>query len=91
MSVKETVDGVLITIFVKPNSHNFAIEFDDDENIIVHTTEEREKGKVNKEILREITKLFHTNVELLSGVTSRQKQLFIGIEKETLERVLKKK
>ncbi|MDR0319092.1 MAG: DUF167 domain-containing protein [Nitrososphaerota archaeon] len=90
MSIKETVDGVLITIFVKPNSSKFSIEFDD-KDIVIYATEEPEKGKVNKEILRELTKLFHTKVELVSGATSRQKQLAIGVNRETLEQVLKKK
>ena len=88
MSIKETDDGVLITIFVKPNSSKFSIEFDG-ENIVVHATEEPEKGKVNKEILKELTKFFHTNVKLVSGATSRQKQLIIELKKEVLEQVLK--
>jgi uncharacterized protein (TIGR00251 family) len=91
MSIKETSNGVLISIFVKPNSSKFAIEIDDMDSIVVYATEEPEKGKVNKEILKELTKLFHANVELLSGATSRQKQLIIGVKKETIYQVLKKK
>jgi len=90
MSIKETAGGVLITIFVKPNSSKFAVEFSDDD-IIVYATGEPEKGKVNREILKELTKLFHSNVELISGATSRQKQLTVGVKKEILEQVLKKK
>ena len=90
MSIKETAGGVLITIFVKLNSSKFAVEFNDDD-IIVYATGEPEKGKVNREILKELTKLFHSNVELVSGATSRQKQLTIGVKKEILEQVLKKK
>ncbi|MDR2707643.1 MAG: DUF167 domain-containing protein [Nitrososphaerota archaeon] len=90
MSIKETADGVLITIFVKPNSSKFSIELDG-EDIVVYATEEPEKGKVNKEILKELTKLFHTKIELVTGATSRQKQLAIGVNRETLEQVLKKK
>ena len=90
MSIKETAGGVLITIFVKLNSSKFAVEFNDDD-IIVYATGEPEKGKVNREILKELTKLFHSNVELISGATSRQKQLTVGVKKEILEQVLKKK
>jgi uncharacterized protein (TIGR00251 family) len=90
MSIKETADGVLITIFVKPNSSRFTIEFDGD-SIVVQATEEPEKGKVNKEIIKELSKFFHANVKLVSGVTSRQKQLVIGIKKEDLEQFLRKK
>ena len=52
MSINETKDGVIITIFVKPNAPKFSIELDDDE-IVVHSTEEPEKGKVNKQIIKE--------------------------------------
>ncbi|MDR0797992.1 MAG: DUF167 family protein [Nitrososphaerota archaeon] len=90
MSIKETDNGVLITIFVKPNSSKFDIKLDG-ENIIVYATEEPKKGKVNREILRELTKLFHTNVELVLGATSQQKQLTIGVKKDTIEQVLKNK
>jgi len=90
MSIKETANGTLITIFVKPNSPKFSIQLDDDE-IVVHATEEPERGKVNKEILKELTKLFHAKVELVSGATSRQKQIaVIGAKKAELEQLLKK-
>ena len=57
MSIAETKDGVILTIFVKPNSAKFKIELDGDE-IVVHSTEEPVKGKVNKEIIKELSKLF---------------------------------
>jgi uncharacterized protein (TIGR00251 family) len=90
MSIKETANGVLITIFVKPNSSKFTIESNGD-SVVVHATEEPVKGKVNKEIIKELTKFFHANVKLVSGATSRQKQLAIEIKKEELEQFLKKK
>ena len=76
MSISETKDGVILTIFVKPNSPKFNVELDGDE-IVVHCTEEPVKGKVNKEIIKEFTKLLHTKVELVSGFTSKEKQLFV--------------
>ena len=89
MSISETKEGVILTIFVKPNSPKFKIEVDGVE-IVVHATEEPEKGKVNKEILKEFTKLLHAKVELASGVTSRQKQLFVwGLTKNQVEQLLK--
>jgi uncharacterized protein len=88
MSIAETKDGIIITIFVKPNSSKFKIELDGDE-IVVHSTEEPVKGRVNKEILKEFTKLLQVKVELASGATSRQKQLFVkGISKNHAEQLL---
>ncbi len=89
MSIKDTADGALITIFVKPNSPKFSVQLDGDE-IVVYATEEPEKGKVNKEILKELTRLFHAKVELVSGATSRQKQLAVfGVKKADIEQRLK--
>ena len=89
MSIKETKDGLIITIFVKPSSPKFSVEIDGSE-IVVFATEEPVKGKVNKEILKEFSKLLHVKVELAAGATSRQKQLFVqGITKSEAEKLLK--
>jgi uncharacterized protein (TIGR00251 family) len=89
MNIKETQDGTIITIFVKPNSPRFSVEVDGEE-IIIHCTEEPVKGKVNKELIKELTKLFHAKVELVSGATSKQKQLLVvGFKKADLELLLK--
>ncbi len=88
MSIAETKDGVILTIFVKPNSPKFKVEFDGDE-IVVCSTEEPVKGKVNKEIIKELTKLLHAKVELASGVTSKEKKLIVkGLEKSRVKDLL---
>jgi uncharacterized protein len=77
MSLKQTKDGTIITFFVKPNQPQFKITQDGNE-IVVYATEEPEKGKVNKEILKQFTKLFHAKAEFVSGFTSKQKQVLIS-------------
>ena len=90
MNIKETKDGTIITVFVKPNSTMFQVKVDADE-IVVHCTEEPVKGKVNKELIKELSKLFHVKVELVSGLTSKQKQFLVrGIEKAKVEQFLGK-
>ena len=89
MSISETKDGIIIKVFVKPNSPKFKVEFEGDE-IVVHCTEEPVKGKVNKELLKEFTKLLHSKVELVSGFTSKEKQLFVkNMRKQQAEQLLK--
>jgi uncharacterized protein (TIGR00251 family) len=89
MSINETKDGILITVFVKPNSPEFKIELDGNE-IIVYSTEEPEKGKVNKEIIKELSRFFKSKVEMISGFTSKQKQLIVkGMDKNQVEAILK--
>jgi uncharacterized protein (TIGR00251 family) len=89
VSITETKEGVTLKVFVKPNSSSFKIEFNNDE-IVVFSTETPVKSKVNKEIIKELTKLFHAKVELSSGATSRQKHLLIrGLNKQQADKVLK--
>ncbi len=91
MNIAETKDGTILTIFVKPNSSKFKIELDGEE-IVVHCTQEPVKGKVNKEIIKEFTKLLHSKVELASGFTSKEKQLFVkGMGKQQAQQLLKLK
>jgi len=88
MSITETNDGVILTIFVKPNSSKFKIELDGNE-IVVYSTEEPVKGKVNKEIIKELSKLLHSKVELASGATSKEKKFFVkGLEKKQVKEIL---
>jgi uncharacterized protein (TIGR00251 family) len=91
MRITETKDGAVIAVFVKPNSTKFEVTLEGDE-VVVRCTEEPVKGKVNKELLKALSKLFHTNVELVSGATSRQKRLLLkNIEKSEVERILRNK
>jgi uncharacterized protein (TIGR00251 family) len=62
----------------------------DGENIVVFCTEEPVKGRVNKEIIKELTRLFHRKVELVSGYSSKEKKLFVrDITKGEIEVLLK--
>ena len=88
MKLTETKDGTIIEVFVKPNQPKFDVKIEGDE-IVVLSTEESVKGKVNKELVKELSKRFHTKVELISGSTSRQKRLLIKTAgKAEVERLL---
>jgi hypothetical protein len=88
MKITQTKHGVLIEVFVKPNSHKFKIIADNDE-ITIYSTEEPIEGKVNKEIIKELSRIFHAKVELVSGSTSRQKRLLVAkSEKANIEQVI---
>ncbi len=88
LKVTETDEGSLITISVKPRSKKFKIEVQGDE-IVVLATEEPTKGKVNKEIMKELSRVFHARVMLVSGFTSKEKKLLIcGTGKNDVEKAL---
>ena len=91
MKITETKNGAIIEVFVKPKSEKFEVLLEGDE-VVVRCTEEPFKGKVNKELLKALSKFFNTNVELVSGATSRQKRLLLkGTEKNEAERILRNK
>ena len=88
MKLTETKDGTIIEVFVKPNQQKFKVTTDGGE-ITVFSTEEPVKGKVNKELIKELSKLFHAKIELVSGSTSNKKRLLVrGAEKNKVERFL---
>jgi uncharacterized protein (TIGR00251 family) len=72
----ETADGVIVELYVKPNSREFRIQ-SEDSGIVVFCRAAPVKGKVNKELIKEFTRLFGKNVAIVSGSTSRQKRLLI--------------
>jgi hypothetical protein len=89
MKTTETKEGTIIEIYVKPNSKKFEVYLENGE-IVVRCTEEPVKGKVNKELIKELTKIFHSQIELVSGATSRQKKLLVkGAKVSIIEEALK--
>lgn len=91
MKIQETKQGVILEVYVKPKSNDFKIMVDDGE-IVAFRSEEPVKGKANKELIKELSRLFHRKVQLISGFTSKQKKLLIrDAEKSEIERVFLRK
>jgi uncharacterized protein (TIGR00251 family) len=89
MKLQETAQGVILDVHVKPNSKQFRIELDSEE-VVVSCREAPVKGKVNKELLKQFSRLFSRRTELVSGFTSRQKRLLISdIKVEEANRILR--
>jgi len=76
MKLQKSSSGVVIYVRVKPNSKQFRIAFETDE-LVVFCREAPVKGRVNKELIKELSKAFHRKVQILSGFTSRQKKVLI--------------
>jgi uncharacterized protein len=88
MKLTETKEGTVIEVYVKPGSQKFEVTVEGDE-VVVRCTEEPEKGKANREIVKHLAKLFHAPVDLVSGTTSRQKRLLLhGLTKSETEKAL---
>jgi uncharacterized protein (TIGR00251 family) len=88
MKIIETKDGLILEILVKPRSADFRIVIEG-EDVIISCREEPVKGKVNKEIIKELSKILEKKVELVSGFFSKQKRLLIkGATRSEVEHVL---
>lgn len=88
MKLMETEKGLILDVYVKPRSKEFRIMVEGDE-IVVHCSEEPMGGRVNRELVKELSRLFGKRVELVSGFSSRQKRLLVrDAEKSEIERAL---
>jgi len=87
MKLTETKNGTIIEVFVKPNQSKFHINMSGDK-ILVSCTEEPFKGKVNRELLKELSKIFHAKIEIISGFASKRKYLLIRDKSEDVALVL---
>ncbi len=76
MRIVKTPQGTILDVYVKPNSKEFKIKFENNE-LVVFCREAPEKGKVNRELLKELSRLFKKSAEIVSGLTSRQKRILI--------------
>lgn len=88
MRIRETEKGLILDVYVKPRSKEFRIVVEGDD-IVIHCSEEPIEGRVNRELVKELSRFFGKRVELVSGLTSRQKRLLVkDAEKSEIERAL---
>ena len=88
MKLQETSQGIILDVHIKPNSKEFRIELAED-TLVVSCREAPVKGKVNKELLKQLSRFFGRKVEFVSGFTSRQKKLLINdITEEEVNKIL---
>jgi len=88
MRITGTKEGAIIEVHVKPRSREFKVTVEGDE-VVVFCREEPVNGKVNRELLKELSKLFRTRVELVSGAASKQKRLLIcSLTSDEVQRIL---
>jgi len=85
MKMTQITEGTLIKVVVKPKSNNFRIE-QEESNLLIHCRNPPEKGKTNKELMKELSKFFEHEVFIVSGLTSREKVILVkGAKIDELE------
>ena len=76
MKLLKTNGAVVLDIYVKPNSREYKVQVEHDE-LVVYCRESPIKGRVNRELVKELSRLFGRKVEIASGFTSKQKRVLI--------------
>jgi hypothetical protein len=76
LELLETTDGVVLNLWVKPKSDRFEIQLDNDELVVLCKSPPRD-GKANREIIRELSKVFKKEVLLISGFSSKRKRILV--------------
>lgn len=90
MELLKVSDGVVVSVFVKPNSKRFQFKVEGDE-VVVLCRESPVKGRVNKELIKELSRIFKKRVEIVAGFTSKQKKVLIsGISIDEANSILTK-
>lgn len=88
MKPRKTSQGTVIDIYVRPNSGQFQVKIEDDE-IVVLCRESPVKGRTNRELTKELSRLFKRRVKIVSGSSSRHKKILIAdTSVEEVERIL---
>ena len=88
MKLWKTSQGIVLNVHVKPNSKQFQIKTEEDE-LVVFCRETPVKGRVNRELVKELARLFKRRVEIVSGFSSKQKKILIrNIEAKEVKQIL---
>lgn len=79
-AIKEIEGGILVDIEVSPNASKFEISGYNiwRERIEIRIKAVPQKGKANKEIIKEFSKLTKNDVKIIAGLKSHQKTLKIS-------------
>lgn len=76
MRLQKTAEGIILELHVKPYSKEFKIKTEED-GLVISCRESPVKGRVNRELIHELSRLFKRRVEIISGFGSRQKRILI--------------
>jgi len=74
--LKQTKNGVLIEVRVKPNSKRFAL-LRKGEKLILEVTSPPREGKANLEITRGLKRMFGRDTEIVKGFKGKEKVILV--------------
>ncbi len=88
MSYKKTLDGILIEAKIKTGCSSFSIK-NVDGKIFIEVLSPPVEGKANKEIIKELRKLFKSEAQIVKGLKSKDKVILIKGNPDEIEKIIK--
>ncbi len=92
IKTREMEDGIVVSVKVQPNSSKDRLVGEYADQIKIAVTVAPEKGKANKAVVKLFAKwlgIKSSDIQIISGVTSRDKELYIrNITEEDLYRLV---
>lgn len=76
MKLVKTAEGVILEVYVKPKYREFKILVEND-GLVVFSHGAPIKGRVNKELVKELSRFFKRRVDIVSGLTSANKRVLV--------------
>ncbi len=92
IKTREMEDGIVVSVKVQPNSSKDRVVGEYADQIKIAVTVAPEKGKANKAVIKLFAKrlgIKNSDIQIISGETSRDKELFIrNITEEDLFKLI---
>ena len=92
INIKEVEGGVVVSVKVQPNASRDRVVGEHGDQLKIAVTVAPEKGKANKSVIKVLSRLLgvkSSDIEILSGETSRDKKVLIrNISEEEFNRVI---
>jgi uncharacterized protein (TIGR00251 family) len=76
MKLVKSAEGVILEVYLKPKSKEFKILVEND-SLVVFSHEAPVKGRVNKELVKELSRFFKRRVDIVSGLASPNKRILV--------------
>ena len=85
MQILKTDKGIILEVQMKPKSRSFRIQAND--YVVIFCRQPPVEWKVNRELIKELSKIFERRVEIVSGFHSKIKMIVIknAAKKEVLK------
>jgi len=94
VNIREVEDGIVVSVKVQPNASKERVVGEHADQLKIAVTVAPEKGKANKAVIKVLSKLLgvkSSDIEILSGETSRDKKVFIrNISEEDFNRIIRR-